>query len=169
MFTYVLFSVAHFLSHKKDSNWSFFIDLYNFLQKIPSEWKGNHIWPTLLVKVVKFKLKFSFSEKATKIWKKISHLLWRYLVKTAVLSKQAGGFFQFFGLLTNCYWNCCQKRLFWSLYTAPDQMSIVLKNYLSLAEKRMIFGYAAACCGPLTPYFGRYCNSKRNWKMSLLV
>ena len=36
------------------------------------------------------RVKSSFSEKATKIWKKISHLFWRYWLKTAVLSIQMG-------------------------------------------------------------------------------
>ena len=38
-------------------------------------------------------VKFSFSEKATKNWKNLP-LVWRYWVKTAVLSKQVGDFFQ---------------------------------------------------------------------------
>ena len=38
--------------------------------------------------------------KGHKIWKKISHLFWRYWVKIAVSSKQVGNFFKFCGLLT---------------------------------------------------------------------
>ena len=43
-------------------------------------------------------IEFRFSEKATK-FEKISHLFWRYWVKTTLLSKQVGYFFNFCGLL----------------------------------------------------------------------
>ena len=83
---------------------------YFWPQYIQSKLRGRFLkglWPTQNIwtlkdqfeeKMILF-IKFSFYEKATKIWKKISHLFWRYWLKTTVLSQHEGDCFKFFGLL----------------------------------------------------------------------
>ena len=59
-------------------------------------------------------VKFSFYEKATKIWKNL-HLFWHYWVNTAVLSKQVEDFFQILWPSHNILtlWNRGEVICFW--------------------------------------------------------
>ena len=67
-----------------------------------SKWSKLLFWVKIVVILSVAQLvKFRFSEKATK-FEKISHLFWRYWVKTAVSSKQVGDFFSNFVAFSQC-------------------------------------------------------------------
>ena len=101
---------------------------------------GNPIWQTLFVKSCFFSswnkekrsltllsmshyLKFSFSEKATKIWKNIPLVL-TLLSKKKVLSKQVGDFFPILWPSHNVLTLMdIENRSSWAV---PDQLTILL-------------------------------------------
>ena len=76
-------------------------------------------------------LKFIYSEKATKIWNNLP--LWRYWVKTTVMSKQVGDFFQILWPSHNIWTLPCQD----SSWQLAENSSVRYLKLCDFTEKRL--------------------------------